>query len=226
MLLNFSYIVLGRIIQPEKSTGKAGTLLLNSVLAVNKRIRKRTLLPFQMGYGSEVGGLFRKPSEAVAAMVYMEEELIQSGLGPIMHWSIYRGNFSVMKDEKNNPVIGGKELPLLRQKLAKEKFKNRFFIRLDDREDDFYLLQGLAVWNHIIGSWNIKRNREILSIFLQGNDYKYAADALNIARPQTWRKFRSLQMSAYFNIREILLSGRLMTDSPEKEDAPLQINKP
>ena len=226
MSSNFSYLVFGRIINPEKTTGKAGLSLLNSVLAVNKRIRKKTVLSFQINYGSEVSALFRKPYEAVSAMVYMEEELILSGLGPIMHWSICRGNFSVMKDEKNHPVIGGKELPLLRQKLAKEKLKNRFFVRLDDREDDFFLTQGLAVWNHIIGSWNIKRNREILSIFLQGNDYKYAADALNIARPQTWRKFRSLQMSAYFNIREILLSGRLMTDSPEKADAPLQINKP
>jgi len=226
MSSNISYIVLGRIIQPEKSTGKATSLLLNGVLSVNKRIKKRTLLPFQIGYGSEVAGLFHKPSEAVSAMVYLEEELIQSGLGPILHWSICRGNFSIMKDEKNNPVIGGKELPSLRQKLAKEKLKNRFFIHLDDREDDFFLLQGLAAWNHIIGGWNIKRNREILSIFLQGNDYKYAADALNIARPQTWRKFRSLQMAAYFNIREILLSGRLMADNPDKEVSPLQITKP
>jgi hypothetical protein len=131
-----------------------------------------------------------------------------------------------MKDEKNNPVIGGKELQLFRQLLEKEKIKKRFFIRLDDREDDFFLLQGLSVWNHLMQGWNLKRDREILALYIQGNDYKYAADALNIARPQTWRKFRSLQMAAYFNVREILLSGRLLSENLDRSAAPHQITKP
>jgi hypothetical protein len=131
-----------------------------------------------------------------------------------------------MKDEKNNPVIGGKELQLFRQLLEKEKIKKRFFIRLDDREDDFFLLQGLSVWDHLMQGWNLKRDWEILALYLQGNDYKYAADALNIARPQTWRKFRSLQMVAYFNVREILLSGRLLSENLDRSAAPLQITKP
>jgi hypothetical protein len=74
--------------------------------------------------------------------------------------------------------------------------------------------------------WNLKRDWEILALYLQGNDYKYAADALNIARPQTWRKFRSLQMAAYFNVREILLSGRLLSENLDRSAAPLQITKP
>jgi hypothetical protein len=226
MSSNYSYIIFGRFIKPEKSTGKAGSTLLNSILTVNKRIKKRPLLPFQINYGSEISGLFRTPSDAVAALVYLEEELIQSGLGPVMHWSICRGTFSIMKDEKNNPVIGGKELQLFRQLLEKEKIKKRFFIRLDDREDDFFLLQGLSVWDHLMQGWNLKRDWEILALYLQGNDYKYAADALNIARPQTWRKFRSLQMAAYFNVREILLSGRLLSENLDRSAAPLQITKP
>jgi four helix bundle protein len=72
---------------------------------VNKRIKKRPLLPFQINYGSEISGLFRTTTDAVAALVYLEEELIQSGLGPIMQWSIFRGTFSIMKDEKNNDLV-------------------------------------------------------------------------------------------------------------------------
>jgi hypothetical protein len=226
MSSNYSYIIFGRFIKPEKSTAKSSSILLNSILTVNKRIKKRPLLPFQINYGSEISGLFRTPSDAVAALVYLEEELIQSGLGPIMQWSIFRGTFSIMKDEKNTPVIGGKELQLFRQLLEKEKMKTRFFVRLDDREDDFFLIQGLSVWNHFIKGWNLKRNQEILNIYIQGNDYKYAAEMLNIARPQTWRKFRSLQMAAYFNVREILLSGRLLSENLNRGEAPRQVTKP
>jgi hypothetical protein len=221
-----NYIVLGRIRKPEKTTVKTGEALLDSIVSVNKRIKKRTLLPFRLAYGNEVNGLFQHATDAINAMVFLEEELMQSGVGPIMHWSICSGAFTLMKDEKRNPIVGGRELPLLRQTLQREGTKNRFFVRTHDREDDFFLLQGLYVWDHLMGGWNLKKDNEILGIFLEGNDYKYAAEALNIARPQTWRKYRSLQMPAYFSIREILLSGRLLAENNVSGDLSLQINKP
>ncbi len=226
MSSNISYIVLGRIAKPEKTTGKAGSILLNSIISVNKRIKKRTLLPFGLAYGNEVSGLFYNSADAVSATVFLEEELMQAGLGPIMHWSICKGIFPVMKDENRNSIIGGREISLIRQLLQKEKSKSRFFIKTDDREDDFFLLQALSIWDFFISGWNLKRDKEILGIFLEGNDYKYAAEALNIARPQAWRKYRSLQMSAYFSIREILLSGRLLTENSATGDLSLQMNKP
>lgn len=206
-----NYIVLGRIQKPEKTTGKTGEALLEGIVSVNKRIKKRALIPFRLAYGNEVTGLFHHASDAVSAMVFMEEELMQAGQGAIMHWSICSGAFTLMKDENRNPIIGGRELPLLRQTLQLESTKNRFLIRTYDREDDFFLLQGLYIWDHLMKGWNLKRDKKILGIFLEGNDYKYAAEALNLARPQTWRKYRSLQMPAYFSIREILLSGRLLS---------------
>lgn len=226
MLPNSCYIVMGRIQKPEKTTGKAGNILVDCILSVNKRIKRRTLLPFRLAYGNELSGLFQNATDAVCAMIFMEEEMIQAGLGPIMHWSICKGSFPVMKDENRNSIIGGKDLPVVRQILQKEKPKNRFFIKTDDREDDFFLLQGLSLWNYLTGEWKLKRDKEILGIFLKGNDYKYAADAMNIARPQAWRKYRSLQMHAYFNIREILLSGRLITENSSNGDLSLQISKP
>lgn len=213
-----NYVILGRIRKPEKTTSKTGEILLNSIISVNKRIKKRTLLPFRLVYGNEINGLFLHAADAVSAMIFMEEELMQSGLGPIMHWSICGGAFTLMKDEKRNPIVGGRELPLLRQTLQREGAKSRFFVRTHDREDDFFLLQGLYVWDHIMEGWNLKRDKQILGIFLEGNDYKYAADTLKIARPQTWRKYRSLQMAAYFSIREILLSGRLLAENHTNSD--------
>jgi hypothetical protein len=213
MLSLNSYIVLGRIEKPEKITGKTGNALINCIVSVNKRIKKRTAIPFRLSYGNEVSGLFQNASDAVCATVYFEEELVQAGMGPIMHWSICRGIFPVIKDENRNPVIGGKEISFLRQHQPGKKLKTRFFVKTDDRENDFFLLQGLSVWDFLMRNWNLKRDKEILGIYLEGNDYKYAAEVLNIARPQAWRKYRSLQMPAYFNIREILLSGRLIAEN-------------
>jgi hypothetical protein len=226
MIPNYSYLLLGRILKPDKITGVAGRILADSVLSVNKRIKKRNLLHFKIAYGSEISSLFNTAADALCAMVYLEEELTQKGLGPVMHWSIYKGTFPIIKDENRNLIIGGKELPILRQSLLKEKSKSRFFIKTGDRSDDFYLLQGLILWNLIIYNWNIKRDKEILAIYLDGYDYKFAADALNVARPQTWRKYRSLQMQAYFSIREILLSGRLLSENNSSGDISFRITKP
>lgn len=223
---HISYIVLGRILKSEKITGIAGRILAESILSVNKRIKKRNLLPFKLTYGSEVSGLFHTSADAICAMIFLEEELIQKGLGPVMHWSICSGAFPTIKDENKNPIIGGKELPRLREALQKEKLKNRFFIKTGDRIDDFYLLHGLCLWDFVINNWNIKRDKEILTLYLDGYDYKFAAEALNIARPQTWRKYRSLQMQEYFSIREILLSGRLLAENAVSTDISLQISKP
>ena len=226
MLFNYSYIILGRITKPEKATFTASRVLADSIPSVNKRIKKRNLLPLKLNYGSEVSGLFNSIADAVCALVFLEEELRQKGLGPVLHWSISKGLFPIIKDENRNSIIGGKELPALKQILIREKSKNRFFIRTNDREDDFYLLQGLLIWDFVTEMWNLKRDKEILTIFLDGYDYKYAADILNIARPQAWRKYQSMQMPAYFNIREILLSGRLTTENGGIVNSSLQINKP
>lgn len=226
MLSNLCYITLGRIIKPEKATGTAGRILAECILSVNKRIKKRNLLPLKLHSGSEVSGLFKSATDAVCALVFLEEELRQKGIEPVLHWSISKGAFPIIKDENRNPIIGGKDLPVLKQIVLKENSKNRFFIKTNDRENDFYLLQGLSLWDFISGAWNLKRDREILAIYLDGYDYKYAADILDIARPQAWRKYQSLQMHAYFNIREILMSGRLTTENASKVNSSIQINKP
>lgn len=221
-----SYILLGRISGLEKINTKTGKCLAASVTTINKRLKKRCILPLQVTHGSEVTALFSHLDDAISALVYMEEELLQSGLGNVMHWSVCSGSFTVMKDEKNFPCIGGKDLLQLHRTMQAEKTKNRFFIRTHDRQDDFFLLQALLLWNHFLSQWNLKRDHEILAIFLDGNDYKNAADLMNIARPQAWRKYRSMNMAVYFSIREILLSGRLIQEKTHTEHGSVLIHKP
>ena len=67
-----NYIVLGRIRKPEKTTVKTGEVLLDSIVSVNRRIKKRTLLPFRLAYGNEVNGLFQHATDAINAMVFLE----------------------------------------------------------------------------------------------------------------------------------------------------------
>jgi len=56
MLFNYNYIILGRITKPEKATVTASRVLADSIPSVNKRIKKRNLLPLKLNYGSEVSG--------------------------------------------------------------------------------------------------------------------------------------------------------------------------
>ena len=214
MLTKNGYIILGCISGNITLTGKLQEQLMQAADTANKRLKKRTLYALQSAYGSEICGLYTDISDALTALVHVEEELIQQGMARCLQWGIMQGKVNLIKDGVKSVQLGGKDLQQLKSSiLALSPRKSRFVILTQHRQADYYGQLGLMLWDGMVSDWNIKRDCKALGVFLQGNEYKAAADMLNIAKPQAWKKYQSLGMARYFAIREIILSGRLAIES-------------
>lgn len=188
-------------------TGKPGwppaEIMQKAVRKTGQRYRAGLPLMPQVYFGSELLCMAADPATAIGFLVSLEEELQKAGYGNHYRWVILSGRAG--HDSASGPF--GEDIDKARELLfGLMHSKQRFLFSTGQRKTDYLLLESMKLYDFFTGKWKPARDRKILGIFLEGHDYKVAAEELGIARPQAWKKYRSLHFGEYLAIREILMN--------------------
>lgn len=201
----YSYLLLG------KSGGSEQTDIMTLLLKrLNQFQRKEMLVPGRAYFGSEYVLAYQTLQDALQGLITLEEWLVKEGHRSQIDWIIRQTETEIRGRDFASRELTGTGLNETRTMLAhKGKTTARITILTGDRKSDYLYLQAFSLWQFFFTEWKIPRDNPFLNLFLEGYDYKEAADRMSVARPQAWKKYKSLNMAEYFAIREILLSGNL-----------------
>lgn len=191
--------------------GKAGwppsAVIETAIRAANARYRDMLHAPLQLYFGNELHGMVRNLQGALQIMIMLEEEMLKTGHSKVFKWVILSGKAAISKLGPQNIQLSGADLQLSREKMFELSRGKSWFLPLSgDRHTDQWLLDGWLLFRHFTTAWKPARDKKPLALFLQGHDYKWAADELGIARPQAWKKYNSLNMREYLALRDMLIS--------------------
>ena len=223
MSIKTGYFLCGRF------TGKAGvakTRQFGQVLeVVNQRLDKRSFAPVRIFFGTEFSGMFSTLKDACEALIQIEEEWLKEGQKIDFCWALGYGQSDLKRLAPKEYEITGSDFDALRTLLLKNNHrKKRILPALQQREQALFMSHAFALRDFFVGEWNIKRDQRVLGIFLEGNDYKVTAEELDIARPQAWKKYRSMNMGSYFSSREMILEGAELLSQAENTDQILSLD--
>ena len=193
-------------------TDKAGVAVIRQfgkvLETVNQRLDKQCIAAVRIFFGTEFSGMYPTLKDACEALIQIEEEWLKEGHKIEFCWAIGYGQTDLKRHAPREYEITGTDFDELRTHLLKNNFrKKRILPTLSQREQALFMAHAFALRDFFVGEWNLKRDQRVLGIFLEGNDYKVAAEELDIARPQAWKKYRSMNMAPYFSSREMILEG-------------------
>lgn len=188
-------------------TGKPGwppaEIIQKAVKKTCQQYKSDLSLPPQLYFGSELLGMTTDLGAAISFVVSLEEELQKAGYSNHFRWVVMSGRAG--HDPSSGPF--GEDIDKARELLfGLMHSKQRFLFGTGQRKTDYLLIESMKLYDYFTGTWKPARDRKILGIFLEGHDYKVAAEELGIARPQAWKKYRSLHFGEYLAIREILMN--------------------
>jgi cellobiose-specific phosphotransferase system component IIA len=85
-----------------------------------------------------------------------------------------------------------------------KKTDKKFDINTQINTKDLALNEAFLIYQNLVSKWNSKNEREIASLFIQYQDYKVVAEKVGVNRSQIWKKERSLNISSYFAIKNVI----------------------
>lgn len=181
--------------------------LKNLVNQVNSDT-SQLLSPLTITLGDEFQGVTKSVSDAIKIILHLEELIIHARSDLKLRYVVHVG----LIDTPINPKIAyemlGKGLTDARQILNNLKGdKNRFVIRLnpDSKDTEQVLNNLLCVYQDYTDSWKLK-DYPLISAFLNYNDYKVVAAKLDIDTSTAWRRQRSLKISGYAALKNIIFA--------------------
>lgn len=173
----------------------------------NAIFKKNIDSPLTITLGDEFQGVVKNVLNAIRIIYYIEEFIVKNNINFKLRYVINDGKI----DTEINPVRSyemlGQGLTDARQQLNElKKTKSRFFISLSNEPKSRILNESFIVYQGIIDGWNIKKDYELLTKFIDLEDYKKVALSINKDKSQVWKRNKNLNIDSYFAIKRVILS--------------------
>ncbi len=162
--------------------------------------------PLTITLGDEFQGVVKSVPNAIRIIYYIEEFIVKNNIDFKLRYVINDGKI----DTEINPIRSyemlGQGLTDARHQLNElKKTKSRFFISLSNKSKSEIINESFIVYQAIIDSWNIVKDHQLLSKFIDLEDYKKVALAINKDKSQIWKRNKNLNIDSYFAIKRVIL---------------------
>ncbi len=162
--------------------------------------------PLTITLGDEFQGVVKSVPNAISIIYFIEEFIVKNNINFKLRYVINDGKI----DTEINPIRSyemlGQGLTDARYQLNElKKTKSRFFIKLDNETKSKILNESFIVFQAIIDAWNVEKDCELLSKFIDLEDYKKVALAINKDKSQIWKRNKNLNIDSYFAIKKVIL---------------------
>lgn len=172
---------------------------------INKVYSYKIISPLTITLGDEFQGLILDLRTSIEIIIAIEEYCIINDFQFKLRYVLIYGEIETEINTKIAYEMLGTGLTEARNNLNLLKKKNnRFLIDTKNTIQNSLINNSFKIFQQLVDKWNRKKDTQLLSSFIKNKDYKLVAKELNIDRSQIWKKEKSLNISSYLSIKEVL----------------------
>jgi hypothetical protein len=199
------YILMADVI---KSTRLSSSHLMlafkETALRINREISEAFYSPITITLGDEFQSVVRSLRRGADVILRFEESLIKERENFQMRYVL---NYGDINTPINKIAAYGMLGPgLLETRSLLEKLKNsrdRFLFQFENDGLAEKLNMIFRLYQMVVDGWR-PRDYPVVAEFLREKDYKIVAERLNKDKSLMWKRERSLNISAYLTIKELV----------------------
>jgi hypothetical protein len=203
-MMKFQWILMADIIQSSDYEGfDLAEDFKSLVHNINSKNKKKLLSPLTITLGDEFQGIVKNLKTGLEVILQIEELLLYEKYH--LRYVLYYGEI----ETPINPEIAygmlGSGLSSARKMLETLKeTERRFRVVSNVNTKSEALNDALWVYQNICSKWNTTEDKLLAAQFINFVDYKLVAEKMGVDRSQIWKKMKSLNISSYFAIRNII----------------------
>lgn len=172
---------------------------------INNEKKDILLSPVTITLGDEFQCIVKNVKAGIELMIAIDEKKLHEMAAFKLRYALVEGGI----DTPINPDIAygmlGEGLTVAREQLIEYKNSfHRYSIHLNNTNKSEALANSLIVYQNITDAWNIDRDYSLIAQFLKLKDYKLVADEMGKTRSQIWKREKSLNLEAYFSIKQVI----------------------
>ncbi len=200
------WIIMADII---KSTDYEGLVLQEkfkeAVNYTNNKLKKKLISPLTITLGDEFQGITNSLKNSILTIFYLEEYILKNSLNFALRYVINYGKIDTPINTEIAYGMLGEGLSHARKMLENlKKQENKYEIETGRKTKNKALNDAFYVLQNIQSRWSSEADKELVSMFIQYHDYKLIAAKTKVTRSQIWKKEKSLNISSYFAIKNVV----------------------
>lgn len=201
-----NYILMADIIDSTAYHSETLMIAFQEIVGnVNNKYKKQLLSPLTITLGDEFQGIPKNLGAAIEMIIALEEQILSSQLEYKLRYVLHYGAI----DTPINPEIAygmmGEGLSFTRKRLNEIKESEaRFDCSIKNKTKSEALSNAFVIYQNVIDSWSNEDSKAMALNFIKWKDYKLIAEKTGKNRSQIWKKEKSLDISSYFAIKNIL----------------------
>ena len=179
--------------------------------SANEIFRKQLVSPLTITLGDEFQGIVSSLEEAFRIIFYIDEKSRNQDSDYEIRYSLHLGNIetNIVSEAAHNMM--GEGLTTARELLGEmsRRARERFRISVGSVKIQRCFENILAIYDKIITSWNLEKDKEVIQILIQEPNDRKAAELLGKTRQQVWKRRSTLMINEYNKSKEsiILMAG-------------------
>jgi SatD family protein len=172
---------------------------------INYEKKDILLSPIAITLGDEFQCVVKNVEAGIELMLAIDEKKLYEMADFKLRYVLVEG---VIETPINHDIaygMLGKGLTMAREALIEYKNSyHRYSIQLNNIRKSEALANSLIVYQNIIDSWKMEKDYLLIARFLELKDYKLVADEMGKTRSQIWKREKSLNLEAYFSIKQVI----------------------
>lgn len=203
--MNYFIIMADIISSSDKNQKQLMSDFKNVVLEINDIYKTELLSPLTITLGDEFQCVIKTLSSSTEIIIAMEELLLHKKLNFKLRYVLNQGSIETEINSSIAYEMLGSGLTNARKKLNQLKIeKKKFLISINDLSKNDILNNAFSIYENLTSKWDVNKDYEIVSYFIKFKDYKKVAMQLNRTRSIIWKREKTLNIEAYFSIKEII----------------------
>lgn len=201
-----NYIIMADIIKSSDYEGLAlQEEFRDMVEYTNKQFHKSLLSPLTITLGDEFQGIVKNLKHGIDIIFSIEEYLLQYSSNFALRYIINYGKIDTPINSEIAYGMLGDGLSYARKMLENIKKRDmKFEIETGKHSKNKALNDAFLIFQNITAKWKSIDDKKMASWFIQYHDYKVISAKTGITRSQIWKKERSLNISSYFAIKNVI----------------------
>jgi hypothetical protein len=172
---------------------------------INYEKKDILLSPITITLGDEFQCVVKNVKAGIELMLSIDEKKLYEMADYNLRYVLVEGGI----ETPINPEIAygmlGEGLTMAREQLVEYKNSyHRYSIHLKNTTKSEALANSLIVYQNITDNWKMDKDYPLIARFLELKDYKLVADEIGKTRSQIWKREKSLNLEAYFSIKQVI----------------------
>ncbi|HEX6432538.1 MAG TPA: SatD family protein, partial [Niastella sp.] len=172
---------------------------------INYEKKDILLSPIAITLGDEFQCVVKNVEAGIELMLAIDEKKLYEMADFKLRYVLVEGGIETPINHDIAYGMLGEGLTIAREKLI--EYKNsyrRYSIQLNNIRKSEALANSLIVYQNIIDTWKMEKDYLLIARFLELKDYKLVADEMGKTRSQIWKREKSLNLEAYFSIKQVI----------------------